>query len=61
MNKIYGYLKKKAYAAPTINRIELDNEISLALESDPESSPDGDPIFTQANSCFSNDPFKNLT
>jgi len=44
---------KKNYVAPDITRIELDNEISLVLE----SSPDGEPTRTFLEH-FDNDPFK---
>lgn len=44
--------KRSAYYPPVISRIVLDNEISLALESDP---PDHE---TCAPEYFKNDPFK---
>lgn len=47
--------EKKTYSPPLIERIRLDNEISLVLES---GNPEGDPIFTKAPEHFNNDPFK---
>ena len=47
---------KKTYKAPKIERIRLDNEISLALESTPPTGP-GEPT-SQAPEYFNNDPFK---
>jgi hypothetical protein len=47
---------KRTYLAPQIERIKLDNEISLALESTPPEGP-GEPT-SQAPEYFNNDPFK---
>jgi len=47
---------KREYSIPMIERIELDNEISLALTSDLQ--PDGEPSLSQAPERFNNDPFK---
>jgi len=41
---------------PRIELIELDNEISLILESD--ANPDGEPTFTQLPEHYMNNPFK---
>jgi len=50
--------KKKAYFSPQIERIGLDNEISLALESNPASGP-GEPGYgTYTPDILNNDPFK---
>jgi len=47
---------KKIYSTPTIETIELDNEISLALQSSPPVGPDeGFNMFQNTN--FAN-PFK---
>ena len=46
---------KRAYVAPQIEQIKLDNEISLALESAP---PLGPGEFSKAPEYFNNDPFK---
>ena len=54
MNKEKQYITKKPYCQPSIFRIELDSQISLALQSVPE----GDPIFTQSSENFVSDPFK---
>lgn len=49
---------KSAYISPQIERIQLDNEISLALESTPSVDPPlGPGGFGQAEH-FNNDPFK---
>ena len=47
---------KMTYCPPQIERIRLDNEISLVLQSD--SSPDGDPNWSKASENFNNNPFK---
>ena len=44
------------YSAPMIERIELDNEIALQLESTPPKAP-GE-AHLQVPEYFSNDPFK---
>jgi len=47
---------KRVYNSPTVLRIQLDNEISLALQSAP-----GDPEslnMQKAPEYFNNDPFK---
>jgi len=54
MNTIYKMTEKRTYSTPEVLCIKLDNEISLALES---NEPDIDPTFTSQN--FNNDPFKN--
>ena len=48
---------KREYMPPMVEQIQLDNEISLALASDP-------PVFeklhiSQAPEYFNNDPMKN--
>ena len=45
------------YNAPNVERIELDNEIALQLESTPPKAP-GEANFV-APEYFNNDPFKN--
>jgi len=48
---------KRTYCSPLIERIELDNNISLQLQSD--NTPDGDPDqFSGVPEYFNNDPFK---
>lgn len=47
---------KRTYNSPQIERIRLDNEISLILNSVESDSPDGEP--TSALEYFNNDPFK---
>ena len=55
MNTTIATTEKKTYNAPRIERIKLDNEISLALES---NQPSGEPTWAKANNYFNNDPFK---
>ncbi len=48
---------KRVYTTPQIERVELDNEISLALESSPPIGPNEEmPFF--APEYFNHDPFK---
>ncbi len=49
---------KKAYTAPEIELIPLDNEISLALESNPPAGPDEGIRMIQP---INGSPFKNET
>lgn len=44
--------KKRSYNCPEIVCIQLDNEISLALESSPPNGPD------ESNNLKQNNPFK---
>ena len=50
--------KTQTYSTPKIERIELDNEISLQLES--SNTPPKAPGEAKLNApeCFNNDPFK---
>jgi hypothetical protein len=48
---------KRCYLSPVIERIQLDNEISLALASNPAAPDSGDEVYN-APSYFNNDPFK---
>lgn len=56
---------KRAYATPVIERVELDNEISLTLDSSEDPSPWDDPILSNnmSNSpeFFSSNPIKDIT
>jgi len=45
--------EKKVYCSPQIERIRLDNEISLALE-----SPASPPLWSENQEHYTNDPFK---
>ena len=47
---------KKQYIIPNVERIELDNEIALQLESTPPKAP-GE-AHLNAPEYFNNDPFK---
>ena len=47
---------KIKYNTPVIERIKLDNEISLALESTPPSGPGEASVVT--TDYFNNDPFR---
>jgi len=49
--------QKRAYIAPQMEQIKLDNEISLALASAPPIVP-GESI-SKAPEYFNNDPFRN--
>lgn len=48
--------EKRAYSAPQVERIDLDNEISLVLQSDPIEGP-GEASLS-APEYFNNDPYK---
>ena len=48
--------EKRIYSSPKVERIKLDNEISLILESTPPGGP-GESL-TSAPEYFNNDPFK---
>ena len=48
--------KEQTYTAPQVERMELDNEITLQLESTPPKAPGEAHI--QAPEYFNNDPFK---
>ena len=56
MNTKNEVAKKRTYTAPNIERIKLDNEISLALESTPPIGPGWE--SKNAPEYFNNDPFK---
>ena len=55
MNK-KNHSAKSVYFAPQVERIELDNEIALQLESTPPKAPGEAQL--KAPEYFSNDPFK---
>jgi hypothetical protein len=57
--KTTNNIQKLTYSLPQIKRIKLDNEISLALESNPPFGPNesGD-LGAGAPEYFNNDPFK---
>ena len=48
--------EKNIYSTPQIERIKLDNEISLELESTPPTGPDEG--YLNAPEYINNDPFK---
>jgi len=52
--KITQYTSKKKNQSPRIESIQLDNEISLALESEP---PTGDEVNNSVPEYFNNEPF----
>lgn len=56
MNQINILIEKRTYNRPRIELIELDNEISLVLQSD--DNPEGEPTFSQIPEHFINDAFK---
>jgi hypothetical protein len=49
-------IEKKEYSSPQIIRVKLDNEISLALESDPPTYESTNNVV--APEYFNNNPFK---
>ena len=49
--------KKQTYIVPQVERIELDNEIALQLESNTPPKAPGEARIN-APEYFSNDPFK---
>jgi len=55
MNTHIVDIAKRQYRVPKIERIRLDSEISLTLESTP---PEGPNETSQAPEYFNNDPFK---
>jgi len=64
MNTKNEIIQKRIYSTPQIERIQLDNEISLVLQSESISPPFGPGGFgqnLQAPEHFNNDPFKNYT
>jgi hypothetical protein len=54
MEKNIKRTEKKSYSSPQIERITLDNEISLTLE----SAPADPPTWSENKEYFNNDPFK---
>jgi len=49
--------KKRSYSPPQIDRVELDNEISLILQ----SAPDGpNESLNKVSEYLNNDPFKSI-
>ena len=53
MKKTLESSEKKVYSSPQIERIALDNEISLAL-----TSPEAPPIWAKNQDNHNNDLFK---
>jgi hypothetical protein len=49
--------EKRTYSPPQLELVQLDNEISLALESVPPVGP-GDETATLAPEYFNDNPFK---
>ena len=49
-------IEKKEYSSPQITRVKLDNEISLALESDPPTYESSNKVVSP--DYFNDDPFK---
>ena len=56
MNTKIENTAKRSYKLPQIERIKLDNEISLAMESNPPSGP-GE-LLGNIPEHLNNDPFK---
>ena len=59
MTKISNRVEKTIYVSPIIVQVLLDNEISLALESNPADGPNEGLQGSLAPQYFTNDPFKN--
>jgi len=51
-------IEKRIYSSPELLCVELDNNISLALESLPPTGPDEG--YLKVINYFNNDPYKNL-
>jgi hypothetical protein len=49
-------IEKRTYIVPALKQIQLDNEISLALESNPPFGPDE--TMNKAPQYFSVEPYK---
>lgn len=60
MNTINSIQQMKEYCSPQIERIKLDNEISLALESEPPAGP-SESILRRTDSFDNNPFFTNIT
>lgn len=56
MNSTNKITEKRSYFPPIVDKIELDNEISLALESSPPIGPDEGAYLSP--DYLENDPFK---
>ena len=56
MNILHNSPKRRTYRAPMIVSIELDNEISLSLES--TNAPSDPKSTVRAPEYFNNNPFK---
>jgi len=56
INTIAKTDEKRMYSTPSLVRIKLDHEVSLALESTPPDGPNESITF--APDYFNNDPFK---
>lgn len=57
MNTNNKITKKRNYLPPIVDKIILDNEISLALESSPPDGP-GE-VYNNAPKFLNSNPFKN--
>ena len=58
MNSNNKITEKRSYFPPIVEKIELDNEISLALESSPPVGPDE--VINGATDYFNCNPYQNL-
>lgn len=50
---------KREYISPSIEKIKLDNEISLQLASNPDTPDSGDEVYNTPE-YFQNNPFKTM-
>ncbi len=58
MKRVIATTEKLAYISPMMERIMLDNDISLALDSTPPGGPNEVPTGALAPEYLKNDPFK---
>ncbi len=59
MNTNESKIYKREYTHPTVEKIALDNEISLQLESNPDTPNSGDEVYNKPD-YMNNDPFKSM-
>lgn len=50
---------KREYLSPVIEKVDLDSEVSLTMESDPAFNQDDEVHNLNAPEYFNSDPYKN--
>lgn len=50
---------KREYLSPVIEKVDLDSEVSLTMESTPDYNSDDEVNNINAPDYFNNDPYKN--